>query len=60
MYNVVQSHVENLYVDIGAKRVKLCLRLGEQSFFFYGFGYSFERAPGGGGRWGEGFGSSPS
>ena len=34
MYNVVQSHVENLYVDIGAKRVKLCLRLGEQSFFF--------------------------
>ena len=33
MYNVVQSHVENLYVDIGAKRVKLCLRFGEQSFF---------------------------
>ena len=35
MYNVVQSHVENLYVDIGAKRVKLCLRLGEQRFFLW-------------------------
>ena len=27
----------------------------ENKVFFYGFGYSFEQAPGGGGSWGEGF-----
>ena len=32
---------------------KLCLRLGEESFFLVG-----EQAPRGGGRWSEGFGSS--
>ena len=64
MYNVVQSHMENLYVDIIILRLrglggKLCLRLGEESFFLW-FWLVGEQAPGGGGRWGEGFGSSPS
>ena len=38
---------------------KLCLRSGEESFFLW-FWLVGEQAPGGGGRWGEGFGSSPS
>ena len=42
-------------MDIGAKKVKLCLRLGEQSFFFMVL-VSCEQAPGevGGGGGGGG------